>query len=258
MRKISTEIEPSQKAGGKGHDRFGYADGEIDPQWANLNDIEVVAFHFWAASRMRIAAVDTQAKIVTVGGHTTGNSWWAHFKKGHRFLIINAKEALEQPGEWYLDRPTGRLTYVPRPGETWSLMLEVARRNIQDRGLSDRVKVLEGDLAAPLRDAGLAGALDMIVSNPPYVRAGEIDGLPPGVRDYEPRAALVAGEEGTEFHERIAAGSVELLKGGGGLFMEIAEGQWERVSGIVEKAGYRDVTLTRDYAGRYRVVSAHI
>ena len=55
---------------------------------------------------------------VTVGGHTTGNSWWAQFKKGHRFLVINVKEALEQPGEWYLDRPSGRLTYVPRPGET--------------------------------------------------------------------------------------------------------------------------------------------
>jgi hypothetical protein len=116
--KISADVGPSPKAGGKGHDRFGYSEGEIDPRWANLSDVEVMAFHFWAASRMRISAVDPQARIVTVGGHTTGNSWWAQLKKGHRFLVINVKEALEQPGEWYLDRPSGRLTYVPRTGET--------------------------------------------------------------------------------------------------------------------------------------------
>ena len=90
----------------------------VDPQWANLDDVEIMPFHQWSASRMHIASVDTQQNIVTFKGHTTGTSFWASFPEGHRFLVINVREALGEPGQWYLDRPTGRLTYVPQPGES--------------------------------------------------------------------------------------------------------------------------------------------
>jgi len=116
--KIARQLDPSPKAKGKGHDRFGFAAGEIRDDWANPHDVEVVAFHHWAISRMPIAEVDTNENIVTVRGHTTGGDWWAQFKQGHRYLIENVKEALEKPGQWYLDRPTGRLTYIPREGES--------------------------------------------------------------------------------------------------------------------------------------------
>ena len=138
--KIARHVDPSSKAAGKGHDRFGFGPGEIRADWANLHDVEVIAFHHWAVSRMPIAEVDVQENVVTVRGHTTGNSWWAQFKQGHRYLIENVKESLEQPGQWYLDRPAGRLTYIPREGETPQNTVVVAPR-------LKNLLLLRGDLA---------------------------------------------------------------------------------------------------------------
>ena len=116
--KIARKLDPSDKAAGKGHDRFGFTPGEIRADWANLGDVEVMGFHHWAASRIPIAEVDTEQHNVTVQGRTTGNSYWAQFVEGHRYFLDNVKEALNKPGQWYLDRPSGRLTYLPRDGET--------------------------------------------------------------------------------------------------------------------------------------------
>jgi len=134
--------------------------------------------------------------------------------------------------------------------------LEIARRNAHDNQLTDRVRFFQGDLTAPLADAGLAGALDVVVSNPPYVSESEFASLPREIREYEPRSALVAGPVGTEFHERIARASREFLKDDGRLFMEIAETQGGPVSDILSGDGYRDVKLVRDYAGLHRVIGA--
>jgi hypothetical protein len=116
--RIAKKLDPSPAADSRGFDQFGFAPGQIDPGWSNLNDVEVMPFHQWSASRMRIASVDSQQNIVTFQGHTTGTSFWASFPEGHRFLVVNVREALSEPGEWYLDRGTGRLTYIPRPGES--------------------------------------------------------------------------------------------------------------------------------------------
>ena len=117
--RIAKQAPPSPKAAGQGHDRFGFNEGEIRADWANLRDVEVMAFHFWAASRIPIAEVDAAEHTVTVQGRTTGNSWWAEFKQGHRYFLENVKEALKQPGQWYMDRPAGRLSYLPRDGESF-------------------------------------------------------------------------------------------------------------------------------------------
>ena len=76
-----------------------------------------MAFHHWRLHAFRSAEVNTRDNTVIVQGHTTGSSWWAEFKKGHRYYLANVKEGLKQPGQWYLDHPTGRLTYIPREGE---------------------------------------------------------------------------------------------------------------------------------------------
>jgi hypothetical protein len=115
--KIAAELPPSPKANGKGHDCFGYSDDDLRPGWANLSDVEVLAFHEWTASRMRIDALETQRHVVRFTGTTRGTSGWAAFHKGYRFLVENVREALGEPGQWYLDRPAGELVYVPRPGE---------------------------------------------------------------------------------------------------------------------------------------------
>ncbi len=126
--KIAKAGDSTAKAAGKGFDRFGFTEGELDAKWANLNDVEVMPFHSWTASRLPVAAIDAEAKTVTVQGHTTGTSWWASFHQGHRYLAVNVREALSEPGEWYLDRPTGRLTYLPKPGEDPQQTVVIAPR----------------------------------------------------------------------------------------------------------------------------------
>jgi hypothetical protein len=126
--RIARQLPPSDAAAGKGHDRFGYSGNELRPDWANLSDVEVLAFHQWTASRMRIGSLAPQQHVVTFTGTTRGTSSWATFPKGHRFLVENVREALSEPGQWYLDRPSGKLTYIPLPGEQPDKAVVIAPR----------------------------------------------------------------------------------------------------------------------------------
>lgn len=135
---LAEQVPPSPKAEGKGHDRIGYADDQLDPNWANLDDVEVMVFQQWAAARMRLASIDPEKHVATFTGRTLTTSWWGSFPKGHRFLVFNVRESLTEPGEWYLDRPAGRLTYIPRPGESPDAAVVIAPR-------LDQILLLTGD-----------------------------------------------------------------------------------------------------------------
>ena len=63
--KIAAKYDPSPAAQDKGFDRFGFAPGDLNPAWTNLDDVEVMPFHQWTASRFHIASIDTQQNIVT-------------------------------------------------------------------------------------------------------------------------------------------------------------------------------------------------
>jgi release factor glutamine methyltransferase len=88
------------------------------------------------------------------------------------------------------------------------------------------------------------------VSNPPYVRPGDVETLAPEVRDWEPRTALLA--EGAT--EAVAQGARDVLESGGALVLEIADGDAGRIAALLCNLGYSDITVTRDLAGRERVV----
>jgi release factor glutamine methyltransferase len=122
--------------------------------------------------------------------------------------------------------------------------LEVARANARRTGLG--VEMLEHDLFAGLPE----GPWTLVVANPPYVRAGDLDGLRAEVRDWEPRVALHA--EGAT--EAVARGAAAVLEPGGALVLEVADGDAERVAGLLGELGYEDVAVTHDLAGRERVV----
>jgi release factor glutamine methyltransferase len=124
--------------------------------------------------------------------------------------------------------------------------LALARENAVRTGLE--LELVEGDLFAGLPE----GEWDLVVSNPPYVLPSEIDSLEPEVRDWEPREALV-GEGATE---AIAEHARTVLRPGGALVLEIAAGDAERVVVVVRNLGFEDVTVTKDLAGRDRVVEA--
>jgi release factor glutamine methyltransferase len=128
-----------------------------------------------------------------------------------------------------------------------------ALRNFARTGL--RCTLLPGSLLRALHPA-LGGGVDIVVSNPPYVSEEEWETLEPEVRRYEPKEAVVGGETGLEVILELLEQVRMWLAPGGWLVIEIAESQGERVARLLGILGYRDVEVTKDLAGRDRVVEA--
>ena len=114
---VRGELEPTAANKDKGFDRFTFAPGDFKANWANLGDVEMLGMQLWTMARLRVASVDDQANIVNFTGPTNNKAAYQKFPKGGRYLIENVKEALTEPGEFYLDRKTNELTYIPMPGE---------------------------------------------------------------------------------------------------------------------------------------------
>ncbi len=98
------------------NDRFHFHEGDID-DWHNLADVELVLLQVWIESRLWLQSVDLQQQLVTFDRFST-SGLSADPTSGSAYFVENVYEALGKPGEWYLDRRTGRLTYVPKKGET--------------------------------------------------------------------------------------------------------------------------------------------
>jgi release factor glutamine methyltransferase len=134
--------------------------------------------------------------------------------------------------------------------------LAVARANLAGLGRrASVVRLAEGDWFAAL-PADLAGRIDLVVSNPPYVAAA--DPLPAEVRDWEPASALVPGPTGLEAIERIVADAPGWLSRPGALVLEIGETQADAVRAMAIDAGFTDVEVHPDLAGRDRAVLARV
>ena len=114
---IEDTAEPTAAAKGKGHDRFVFKEGEIRADWTNRDAVDVLCFQSWTMARMRIADVDSASRTVRFVAPTLSDVWFFALNKGHRYIVENVKEALTEPGEWYLDTRTGVLEYIPRSGE---------------------------------------------------------------------------------------------------------------------------------------------
>lgn len=132
-----------------------------------------------------------------------------------------------------------------------------AQKNAEALGLSDCSTFLTGDLYGALdTDIPIPPRYDLIVSNPPYIRSGEIDTLEPEVREGEPRIALDGGEDGLDFYRKIIAGAPQRMVIGGRIMMEIGFDQADAVTSMLRDAGFIDIRTARDYGGNDRVVSA--
>lgn len=115
-------------------------------------------------------------------------------------------------------------------------------------------RFIEGDLYDALEKEDRK--YDVIISNPPYIRADVIPTLMPEVRDHEPHIALDGGADGLVFYRRIAGSARQYLGKGGMIFLEIGFDQAEDVSTILADAGFRDIEVVKDYSGNDRVVLA--
>ncbi|MBI2300347.1 MAG: right-handed parallel beta-helix repeat-containing protein [Armatimonadetes bacterium] len=101
--------------------------GDLQP-WPDLPDVELVALHGWSASRLKIESLDPEHCIVRLTSVPTFRigSWYKDER--NPYYLENLKAALGKPGQWYLDRPAGTLTYLPLPGETPDDVTVVAPR----------------------------------------------------------------------------------------------------------------------------------
>jgi release factor glutamine methyltransferase len=139
--------------------------------------------------------------------------------------------------------------------ETWATDISAAAAavaSLNARRLGASVQFVLCDVM----EAIASGSVDLVVSNPPYVPAGQREGLQREVRDYEPHVALFAGETGFELYDRIVADALRVLRPGGWLVTELGFGSLDRVRGSL--AGWHEVQVEPDLAGIPRVISARL
>lgn len=117
---------------------FRFRPGDIQA-WRNLADACVVVYHSWETSLHRIARIEEADSTVVF----TGPAKWPfeRWRTQQRYHVENVREALDAPGEWYLDRSSGVLAYFPRPGE------DLARAEVVVP-VTRQLVVLAGDPAA--------------------------------------------------------------------------------------------------------------
>ena len=130
--------------------------------------------------------------------------------------------------------------------------LKLAQKNADSLGLQDKIDFRQGNLLEPVD-----GFFDIIVSNPPYIAANEYEELPASVKAFEPREALLAGESGLEFYEKLIYQADGYLQKNGWLLLEIGAKQEAGIRGIIKGSGFYDsIEMRRDYAGLPRVIKA--
>lgn len=132
--------------------------------------------------------------------------------------------------------------------------LEIARQNVEKHKVLDRIRLVQGDLFAPL-DHNVR--YDVIASNPPYVAEGELETLQADVRLYEPRLALAAGTDGLSVIRRLVAEAPNYLASNGTLLFEFSPEQSSAVLEILQSnEAFTDSTIIKDLSGNPRVAVA--
>jgi release factor glutamine methyltransferase len=135
--------------------------------------------------------------------------------------------------------------------------LAVARENSRRLGLEGRVTFHRGDLLEPVRH--LAGTIDLVVSNPPYVDASEIDGLDSEVRDHDPRVALVppSGDR-YEIYRRLAVEGITLIRQGGWVTAEVGHGMAATALSLFSALGWSETAASHDLQRVARILRARL
>ncbi len=135
----------------------------------------------------------------------------------------------------------------------------VARKNIADLGLTDRVAVEVGDLFEPISRMTDARPFDLILANPPYIASDQLPGLDKSVREYEPMLALDGGVDGLVIHRRILAKASDHLTAAGRIFLEIAFDQGAAAREMAaEYPAFGEVRILKDFGGRDRVLALQL
>ena len=129
----------------------------------------------------------------------------------------------------------------------------LARENVDALELTDKVKVLEGDLGDSIPERYL-GRFDLVVSNPPYIPTEVLASMPREVADFEPELALDGGADGLDLFRRLLNWARTALKPGGAFACELHETCLDDAAQDARAAGFSSVRIVRDLADRPRVL----
>lgn len=179
--------------------------------------------------------------------------------------VLLARPAGHRPGVADLGTGTGAIALsiaAERPGtDVWAVdssteALAVARANLAGLGMAGtRVLLAEGSWFEPLPPE-LRGRLDLVVTNPPYIRADEE--VPRSVADWEPAHALVSGPSGLEAYRVLLTEVAVWLAPGGAFVAELGTEQGTAVALLADAAGLVEVRVIPDHAGHDRTVVGHL
>jgi len=286
-------VKPDIRAGMKASDALGFGSRYLrsfdipDP----ATDARVLLAHVFGVNRSNVAQIydDLLSETVTDAyraalfkraerapvSHITGQRefYGRVFKVGPSVLDPRPETellidvALEQEFNTILDLGIGSgsilLTLLHERRWAWGVGIEksraawrVAAENRDAMDLAGRAVLRQGDWYDGVQsgvEAGFPG-FDLIVSNPPYISASEMDALQPEVRDHEPRMALTDGGDGLGAYRAICAGVMDHLASGGRLIVEIGPMQAASVSAFFAAAGLQNIEVRDDLDGRNRVV----
>jgi len=149
------------------------------------------------------------------------------------------------------EQPTAAIVAV----DISPVALDVARVNARRHGVVDRIRFLPRDLFAPVN--AVAETFDLIVSNPPYIRSGELPRLAPDIHRWEPTIALDGGPDGFDTYRRIIEEGHKYLVTGGSIVLEIGADMAPDVADLFSRTGcYGLASVYQDYAGKDRVIAA--
>jgi release factor glutamine methyltransferase len=130
--------------------------------------------------------------------------------------------------------------------------IDLAHFNARKLGLEERITFLVGDFVQ-ITPSELRGKVDLVASNPPYIKKSDIAHLEPEVRDYE-TAAIDGGRDGLAFFRRLLPFAQEFLAPGGQLLLEIGEGQVQEIVHLAEQSSFKLVGIHQDLGGIDRII----
>lgn len=130
--------------------------------------------------------------------------------------------------------------------------LSIGKKNAVNNEVDDKIEFIKSDVFTGIKDRNLK--LDIIVSNPPYIKKEDIKTLHTQVKDYEPYIALEGGEDGLDFYRTITEKSLKYLKSNGILAFEVGHDQANDVCTIMDNHGYKKIYTKKDLQGIDRVV----
>ena len=135
--------------------------------------------------------------------------------------------------------------------------LAIAATNIENYQLNKQIKLLCGDLFDPILPYLDTGKFDLIVCNPPYVSNCEFQKLDKNVKDYEPKLALLAGDDGLDIYRRICEKIDDFLKPDAALILEIGYSQGPAIRDLLEKTGcFTEIKIEKDFHDNDRIATA--